>query len=803
MRSPLVPITLAVIVGIILGTLTPVPSVVVVILGLLGGIIAMTMRGHPSLRVPALLALWMCLGVSRVGMWRAHPAEQLKGLVADEAQAVRLYGVIVSDPTPVPPHPQRPPEDALTCLVRVRDRRRDAGWEAIDASVRATIQSPRMLLAYGDEIVVEGEWSRVPAATNPGQYDWRGALARQHIHVLLRVRPFHGIAVLRRGRGWPWVAAVVQLRHRWEQAIQATFEPSRAGLLQSFLLGERVALDDRLRDAFIETGTMHMVVISGFNVGLIALLFETVLRLLGLPWRVRVLVSGIGLIGYCMLTGMQPPVVRATIMAWVVLGALWLDRVISWPNTLAAAALAILFINPTQLFDPGFQLSFGAVLSLLVFCARWAHWLQARVNWLRPEWLRRYLAVSVAATTAIWVGLSPVLAWYFHLVSPIAILANLLVAPLVSALVACGTLILIAGTIWAPVVQWMAGVLRILLDLIVWIVCWCQRIPGGHFWVAHPSVWWLLVYYGLVMLSVVRRRVRCRASRVAICWLAAATLWAWSGVMRRAWDSRWLRLDLLDVGHSDSMVIRTPRGSTILIDAGSQEAGRYRLIPFLRREGITTIDALLLTHSDEDHLGGAIPILQQMRVKRLLTNGAVGRTATTRALYALVAARHVPESVVTAGLRLTDGSDVTIDVLHPPDGFVPRTAPTSNDNSIVLKLTKGSVTLLLTGDLEARGAPWLLRTDAPLRSTVLKVPHHGSSLGAAGSPFFNAVHPQVALLSVGRLHHLPSADTVHALEAAGARLYSTRTDGAMALRTDGTRLHLRTFKGRKAILVVR
>lgn len=814
MRSPLVPVTLAFIAGIILGTLSHIPVIVGLLLGFLSAILTMSLRVRTCLRGAALVTLWICLGFSRVDVWNAHPAEQLKDLVPDDARAVRLHGVIVSDPAPLPQRPHRSSTDAVTCLVRVRDRRTDEGWQPLDGWVRATIwdQTPQgrrlnrtgsnPTLRYGDEVLVEGEWSRVPEATNPGQYDWRAALARQHVHAVLRVRAAHGMAVLRHGQGSPVTAAITRLRHRWASLLALSFDPVRAGLLRSFLIGERVALDDRLRDAFIETGTMHMVVISGFNVGLIALLFELVLRLLGLPWRARLCLSGAGLIGYCMLTGMQPPVVRATIMAWMVLGALWLDRVISWPNTLAAAALAILLINPTQLFDPGFQLSFGAVLSLLVFCAPWAAWLQARASWLRPAWLRRYLAVSVAATTAIWVGLSPILAWYFFLVAPVSMLANLLIAPLVSALVCIGTAILIAGTCCAGIVQWSRGVLGLLLDATLWFVTHCQRIPGGHVWVAQPSIWFLAGYYVLIGVSVLRVRWRLRRRQLLLGWLLGAMVWAGCAMIGRAQRSRWLQVDLLDVGHGDSLVIRAPHGRILLVDAGSQEAGRTRLIPFLRHAGITTIDTLVLTHSDEDHLGGAIPVLQQLRVKQLLTNGAVDDTMSARMVHALALAHQVPEIIVAAGMRLTDQSDVSINVLHPPRGFVPETVPSSNDNGIVLRMTKGSVSVLLTGDLEERGAPYLLHTGTPLQSTVLKVPHHGSSLGAAGPPFFNAVYPQIALLSVGRLHHLPSADTMHALEVTGARLYSTRAHGAITLRTDGAHLEVHPFTHGNTVRIV-
>ncbi len=752
----------------------------------------------------ALLLLWGGLGALRLAVWERHPDTQLNEVLSDDPQPVKLHGLVVDDPTELfePSDAQTGEEseallgpDRQVCVVALRHRRTGQGWQPVTGRVRVAIHAPEQRLRYGDEVLVEGEWFKVPAPGNPGQYDWQAALARKRIHGLLRVRSFDGLVVLRHGQGNPVLAAVFRLRARWARLIQEHVEPRDAGLLLALLLGERAEIEEELHEAFRTTGTIHLLVISGSNVGIVLLLLELFLRWLGIPWRSRLALCALGLGGYCALTGLQTPVVRATLMAWVFLGACMLDRALSWVNVLAAAGLIILWISPAQLCDPGFQLSFGAVLSLLLFTPRWQERLEARLGWLRPTWVRRYTALSLSATAAVWVGLWPVLAWYFHLFSPVSVLANLLVAPLVTAVTAVGLPGLILGSMSTTVFAWLGGLLHVLLDFLLACVLWCQRVPAGHSEIGNPGWPVVLGYYGLVLLSLLRSQLRLTPGRTAFCWLLGLAIWAWGTALREGGGLRRLQVHVLDVGHGDSILLRTPGRHTLLIDTGTEEATRMRVLPFLRHAGITTLDALILTHPDADHLGGAPLLLQALRVKWLLTNGASDDTMTFRRVFELARRCSIPHRVVSAGSVLREPG-LRIEALHPPAGLVAGVEPNSNDNSIVLKVTYGLVSILLTGDIEEDGLPRLLESDA-LRSTVLKVPHHGSRLGAPGERFFRAVQPEVAVVSVGRLHRLPASETVQALEQTGAQLYTTRESGAVAIVTDGLQVQLRPFRRRR------
>lgn len=776
--------------GILLAGCHPLVILPLILLAASGAMVAVRCQSKPALSWVGIVALWIAVGALRTAQVGWQPPHAISRLVSDAPQPVIVRGIVADDPTEVaaPGEPR-----AQVVVLNVSHARLTDRWQPVAGRIRAKLREPRIALRYGDDVLIEGRWQAPPSPGNPGQFDWRAALARQGVTAILRVEPYHPVVRLQGGGGRFWLRGVMRLRRRMQAVIDASFPPERAGLVRSLVLGQRVALDESLKRAFAETGTIHLLVISGFNVGLIAALLELALRLFGAPFRPRLLLEAVCLLGYCGLTGLQPPVVRATVMAWVVLGALALQRPVNWPNTVAAAALVMLLWQPAQLEDPGFQLSFGAVVSLLIFtepCRRVIEPLMPKL----PDRLRRYLALSLASTLAVWIGLWPALAWYFHLIAPVSILANLLLVPLISMLVGTGTVIVLLGTIAPQLVQATAPAFGLGLDAAVGLVRACQQIPGGSWIVGQPSLALVAGYYALVLLTRLSSRWRLVPAHVAIAWLLAGNLAVWSGVAQTWRDSRWLEVTLLDVGHGDAIAARLPSGRWLLVDTGTPEAGRYVVVPFLQHHGVCRLDALVLTHPDADHVGGAEAVLQSARVRQLLTNGAIDDMPTYQHALQEAERRHVPIRTLAAGLRITDGANCWIDVLHPPASFVPNAAPGSNDNSVVLRLRFGDTSVLLTGDLEERGAPILLEQGSAIRADVLKVPHHGSALGPWSRRLFAQIHPELAVISVGRLHRLPAASILDDLRASGARVILTREAGAVTILMDGRRLVVRTFR---------
>lgn len=268
LRAPLVPVTLAFLAGILIGTHVPPAAWSLVVVGIVSSGAALWRWRHARSGAVVLLLLWGCLGALRMTVWQRHPDTSLTEALSEEPQSVTLHGLVVDDPVelfePGEAHAAEGSDatidpDRQVCVVALRHRKTAHGWQPISGRVRATIHAPKQLLRYGDEILVEGQWSAVPGPGNPGQYDWKAALARKRIHGLLRVRPYDGLVVLRQEQGNLMLAAVFRLRQRWVRLIQEHFAPRDAGLLLALLLGERTEIDEDLKEAFIHTGTIHLL----------------------------------------------------------------------------------------------------------------------------------------------------------------------------------------------------------------------------------------------------------------------------------------------------------------------------------------------------------------------------------------------------------------------------------------------------------------------------------------------------------------------------------------------------------------
>jgi competence protein ComEC len=492
-----------------------------------------------------------------------------------------------------------------------------------------------------------------------------------------------------------------------------------------------------------------VLAVSGFNVALVAAAAWALLSLVGAGRRLTAVGAAVVVVGFAAVAGPQPSVLRAALMALLVLAGLLLEREAAVLNSLALAALAILAVRPADLHDPGFQLSFAATAGIV----------------LAPL-PRSRLAAPLAASVAAQAAVLPIGLAHFNQVSTLGVLANLAVVPLAGLATILGLLALAAGLASTALATWLfAAAWPVLLALRA-IVAAVAAIPGAVVHLPAPGPLAVAAYVAALGGGLAAWRLRGARPDVAWCLgalavaLLAASALATLAPALRGGDGR-LRITVLDVGQGDAIVVEGPDGRVVLVDAGPGgpyrfDAGERIVAPFLWNRGVLGLDAAVVTHDDADHAGGMAAIRRVFAVREGWTGDVAGGP------LALGGALVTPLPTAPAG---------------------------RNDAARVLRVELGLASILLASDVERAGERALVASGAPLAATALKVPHHGSGTSSSGA-VLGAIRPALALISVGARnpYRHPHPAVLARLAWAGAEVYRTDQDGALLLETDGRTL---------------
>lgn len=569
--------------------------------------------------------------------------------------------------------------------------------------------------------------------------------------------------------------------------IDARFDDPVRGLVAALLLGDRDRLDPATTDAFATSGALHLLAVSGLHVGFLAAIALLALEVAGVGRTARAAAVAAMLAGYAALVGGRPSVVRASVMAVLVLGARAGERRVSTWQVWGVAAVAILVWRPAELFGLGFALSFAAVAGLMAAAGPWTRWLEgdAAGRGGVGSGARRLLASGLAATTAASIGTLPVQAAAFGWIAPAGFLLNPVLVPLAGvglpvAWIALAADAVGAGPVAGPLARAAAGCLALLLALVARGAALGVWVPGGLAWGVG----------GVAGLAIAAATVRRRPGRAVL----AAACGAGLLLAARAPAPRALEVVWLDVGQGDAVVLHFPDGATWLVDAGPAnpfwDAGRGVVLPYLRRAGVRSLAWLVTTHADLDHVGGATSVVGGIGVERW---GSAGPVAESDAWLSLVAARGpagVPRTHrLLAGERIRQGT-ATIDVVHPTPAWVPAdrygARVPENEGSVVLLVQTAGCRLLLTGDLGRPGEERLVEAlGDSLRADLLHVGHHGSRHSTTKA-FLDRVRPRDAVVSAGRRNRFghPHPDALARLRDAGVVVHRTDRGGTIRARCD-------------------
>ncbi len=791
--------------GIALAKAISLPWQVLPVLGLAAFLGLLLWRDDRRVQLGALCALALALGAGRLLLAVPH-FDETSLATYNHAGWVTLEGVVVGEPD------ER--ERYTNLRVRVERLALPDGTE-LEVEGVTLVKAGRYPQRHcGDRVRVAGLLETPPVFE---EFSYREYLARQGIHSLIRRAQ---VTLLAGNQASPILYHLFAFKRYAQSTIANILPEPQAALLTGILLGVETGIPDDLMDDFAATGTTHIIVISGFNITIIAGIFTMLAqRLFGQPFGAAqgkqrafwVAIAGVAV--YTMLVGASAAVLRAALMGILCLWARRLGRAAYAPASLAAVAVAMTAWNPYMLWDAGFQLSFAATAGLVFYTEPLEHIFErALARFTSAERAQKIVGLvneALVVTLAAQITTTVLIMKTFGRLSLVTLATNFLILPAQPGVMIWGGIATLLGLVVRPLGQVVGWVAWVFLAYTIEVVRLTARVPFASVEVRMDG-WMVWGYYALLggvtwwfAQSPRRRRelwVRL-SSRLETKVLAGAAavllvlgLFAWRGLP----DGR-LHVVFLDVGEGDAIFIQTPSGRQVLVDGGPSEAVLLsqlgRQMPFWDR----TLDVMVLTHPDSDHVTGLVPVLERYQVDTVIFREMEQESEVYEYWLRLLEAEGATVYQGEAGLRMTLDEGLEMVVLHPGAELVGGRAGSANNNSVVTRLTYGQVSVLLTGDIEAVVEHQLVAEGATLASTVLKVAHHGSC-SSTTQEFLEAVNPEVVVISVGADNDFghPCAEVLERLAAYPERnrralpVYCTDERGVVEVISDGARVWVET-----------
>ena len=739
-RQPFVGLTLVAATGIIMAEVVPLAPTALISTALIFGICILFALCWPKLPATYLIVA--------AGFFLLHKfattntsGQQLEDKLGERPRVVTAVGCVITEP-------KISPSGFATFLLKLKSIELEGKTQSTLAVWQVRWKGAP---EFGDELKLFGTAEPIAPPRNPGEFDMRAYLARHDVLRMLFARYPEDGTLIRHGGGNPVLRAAQASRTWMQNALCRGLDdaPEVKSFISGIVLGIRHETPEDIEEPFQQTGTIHLFAVAGLHVGIVAALLWVLAAIARLPRKRAAAFIIPSLFFYAAVTGLHIPALRAAVMASILVGSYFFERRAFLPNSLAAAAFFILCWNTNELFSTGFQLSFAVVGAIVLFADPLFRLFQRRAapdpflpqslvrgprRWMHSsyEWLCGGAAVSLAA----WIGSLPLILWYFHLVTPISFLANLVVVPIAFFVLAVALLSLITTSL----LPWVAVVFNnanwTLATLVIGIVHLFAQIPGGHFYVGEPD-----------------------------------------------WGNRIsAKMTVLDLGAGAAVHVRV-NGHDWLVDCGSERSYERIVRQYLHWAGVNRLTGLVLTHGDSQHIGGVTQLLSDFPGVLVIDNPAPDRSLIHRRLSRIVSeleGRGRKPAELAAGDNFDLSRDTIAHVLFPPRGFAGATA---DDQALVIRLSIApGPSVLFMSDNGAETERALLSNGSDLQSDILVKGQHYSGISGS-APFLDAVRPRLIIATSREFpeHERISEEWAEQLRARGIKLFRQDETGAVEL----------------------
>jgi competence protein ComEC len=826
---PVIPLLLSMISGIVVGTWFPGHGTWMVIVVL---VCAVTLFFFiRKKRTPKLfpLVLLIVLGYLSIQPWvfPTFPSNHVIHFM--DTHPWKITGVIVtSDARQL---------NRQKCILRTEFLESKSKSFPVKGRIRLTVSGDAPDLSTGDRIVFLGRIRSIRNFSNPGGFDYQRYMVFKKVWGSAYVSAYK-LNLIEKNVGKGVGAIISGARHRISNLIDQIGDKEQQGVLKALIVGDRNAISPELRTSFNRVGAGHLLAISGLHIGIIAtasfLFFKWILSHIRFfllnAWTKKgaVILSIVPVLVYGLLSGMSPSTQRAVIMVIVFLMAFLFEREHDLINTLAMAAMMILIIHPPSVFSISFQFSFAAVLAIIYGLSKLPQlWPSDQNRTRKQKWLKATIKLYYFFMTSFFavLGTLPLVMHYFNQVSLVGIPANVIFIPLIGFVVVplgIMAVFLYPLTVSGALVCLKAGsavleyVIKIINLISGWTYAAIKTVTPNYLEIfCFYILFWALLNLKSLQIGTPFALSKDRSSpsknsiQKPVVMVVLLTVLMFSAdvgywTYQRYWRDD-LRVTMIDVGHGNASLLEFPYGYNMLIDGGGFsdnrvfDVGASIVAPFLWQKKIRSIDSIVLSHPNSDHLNGLIYIAENFHVKNVWTNHDTANTFGYQMFMEAINKNNIQMPAYNKITGIHDINGVHIEVLYPPVDFIERkeieTWRNLNNNSLVLKVSFGGVSFLFPGDIKARAEYELASmVGSKLKSTILLAPHHGSKTSNT-EPFLEKVTPEVVVISSRWKSRFgfPHPLVLKRYKATGCRVLETAQNGAVSMRTDGRTLTIRPY----------